>query len=65
MWSASSRMTFVVPSIVQVIMNKMALCISILANDWTVEREVIACNVLAVIMKYQWEEEYLSCLPYR
>ena len=37
-------MTFVVPSIVKVLMNKIASWISIRANDWTVGRAIIASN---------------------
>ena len=37
-------MTFVVPSIVEVSMNKLPLWINIRANDWTAERAIIANN---------------------
>ena len=37
-------MTFVVPSIVEVLMNKIALLISIRANDWTAERAITASD---------------------
>ena len=37
-------MTFVVPSIVELLMNRIALWISIHANDWTAERAIIASN---------------------
>ena len=37
-------MTFVVPSIVEVLMNKIALWISISVNDWTAESEIISNN---------------------
>ena len=37
-------MTFVVPDIVEVLMKKLALWISIRANDWTAERAIIASN---------------------
>ena len=39
-------MTFVLPSIVVVLMNKIALRISVRANDLTAERAIIASNVL-------------------
>ena len=37
-------MTFVVPSIVEELMNKIALSISVSADDWTAERAIIASN---------------------
>ena len=37
-------MTFVLPSIVEVLMNKIALWITVRANDWTAERAFIASN---------------------
>ena len=39
-------MTFVVPFIVEVLMNKIALWISIRANDWSAERAIIATDEL-------------------
>ena len=36
--------TFVVVSIVEVLMNKIELPISIPLNDWTIKREIIAGN---------------------
>ena len=39
--------------IVEVLMNKMTSSISIHANDWTAEREIIANNDLFVISRYQ------------
>ena len=37
-------MTFIVPSVVEVLMNKIALWISIRANDWTVGSAIISSN---------------------
>ena len=37
-------MAFVVPSIVEVLINKIALLISIPANDWTAERAIFASD---------------------
>ena len=37
-------MTFVVPSSIEVLMNKITLWISIRANDWTAKRAIIASN---------------------
>ena len=37
-------MMFVVPSIAEVLINKIALCISIRANDWPAEKAIIASN---------------------
>ena len=39
-------MTLVIPNIVEVLMNKIALWISIRSNDWTAERAIIAGDVL-------------------
>ena len=38
-------MTFVLPSIAEVLMNKVALRIIVRADDWTAERAIIASNV--------------------
>ena len=40
-------MTFVVPNIVEVFMSKIALWISIRANDWTAERAIIPGSGIA------------------
>ena len=37
-------MAFVVASIVEVLMNKIALWISIRGNDWTAKSEIISGN---------------------
>ena len=39
-------MTFVVPSIVDLLMDKIALWIRIRASDWTVKRAIIANDML-------------------
>ena len=41
-WPPSQRMNFVVPCIVEVLMNKIALRISDGADGWTAERAIIA-----------------------
>ena len=41
-----SPMAFVVPSIVEVLVNKAALWISICVNDWTAKRTIIASSAL-------------------
>ena len=45
-------MTFVVPSIVEVLMNKTALWISIRANDSIAERAIIASDVVGLKLLY-------------
>ena len=42
MWSPSQPMTFVVLSVVVVLMNKIALRISVRINDWTAESAIIS-----------------------
>ena len=37
-------MIFVLPSIVETLMNKIALCITVRADDWTAERAIITSN---------------------
>ena len=37
-------MTYLVPTIVEVLMNKIALWISTCGNDWTAESAMIASN---------------------
>ena len=45
-------MTFVVPGITEVLMNKITLWISIRAIDWTVERAIIASNEALIRVTY-------------
>ena len=57
-------MTFVVPSIVEVL---IALLISFSANDWTSQRVIIANNVATYFqLKLKWtsviEWKYLHCV---
>ena len=42
-------MTIVVPSIVQVLMNKITLRISIHANDWTAKSAIISGNTSFIV----------------
>ena len=37
-------MISVLPSIVETLMNKIALCITVRADDWTAERAIITSN---------------------
>ena len=43
-WSQIYPMTFAVPCIVEVLMYRVALWISIRTNDWATERAIIASN---------------------
>ena len=45
-------MTVVVPSIVEVLTNKIALTISVRANDWTTERVIIAGVHVCITHKF-------------
>ena len=43
-YHSNQSITFVVPSIAEMLMNKMSLRISIDANYWTAKRAIIASN---------------------
>ena len=51
-------MIFVILSIVEVLMNKVALWISVRADDWTTELAIIASNEMR--LHYLWDFYYCS-----
>ena len=59
-------MIFVVPSIVGVLMNKIALGISMHANDWTTEKTIIAsdCSLQLFQTLETFLEEIFTCVHF-
>ena len=45
-WLSSYPMTFLVPSIAEVLIDKIALWVSIHANYWTAKSEIISSNFM-------------------
>ena len=53
-------MIFVILSIVEVLMNKVAPWISVRADDWTAELAIIASNEMR--LHYLWDFYYCSVI---